>query len=137
MIKLMLQHADQEDIADELGPVDLPQALAAFREFPWTDQLVQANELQLCSPSLFLEDDSDGSKFFVSILDGEKLDFMVNLETAEVYEGWTLFGKRQKERWVNIDSDGHDAATAQKAVELFFTDRNKLRMLIDAKARSF
>ena len=55
MIKLRLQYAHQEDTAEELGEASLQQALAVFRAFPWPEQLAQANELQICSPSLLLK----------------------------------------------------------------------------------
>ncbi|MEO6393220.1 MAG: hypothetical protein ABIP75_15325 [Pyrinomonadaceae bacterium] len=123
MIKLTIQHADQEDIGDELGPVDLSQALLAFREFPWAEQKAQSDELQLCSPGLYLEDENDGSKFFAAVLANDGIEFLLQFETGVEYEGWTLFGKRLKKRWTIIHSYDHDLASAEQAVELFFTDR--------------
>jgi hypothetical protein len=130
MITLSVQYAHQDDIGEERGAVDLEQAIEAFRAFPWEDQMTEAKELQICSPSLFLKDSNDGSLFFASILLVDKLDFMLFLETEEDVEAWTLFGKRWKKKPALYDSTGHDAQKVEAAIRAFFNDRAQLKKLI-------
>lgn len=132
MITLSVQYADQDDIVEERGAVDVEQAIEAFRAFPWEEQLAEAKELQICSPSLFLKDSNDGSVFFASILLVDKLDFMLFFETKEDVEAWTLFGKRWKKKPAIYDSTGHDAQKIEKAIRAFFNDRQQLKKLIVA-----
>src|SRR4051794_8213967 len=120
MITLSVQYADQDDIVEERGAVDVIQAIEAFRAFPWERQLIEAKELQFCSPSLFLKDSSDGSVFFASIMLVDKLDFMLFLETEEDVEAWTLFGKRWKKKGAIYDSTGHNAQEVEDAIRAFF-----------------
>jgi hypothetical protein len=136
MITLSVQYADQDDITEERGAVDVIQAIEAFRAFPWEEQLAEAKELQICSPSLFLKDSDDGSVFFASILLVDKLDFMLFLETEEDFEGWTLFGKRWKKKRVIYDSTGHDTQKVEAAIRAFFNDRAQLKKLIGDRQRA-
>jgi len=136
MITLSVQYADQDDVVEERGAVDELQAIDAFRAFPWNEQLAEAKELQICSPSLFLKNSSDGSVFFASILLVEKLDFMLFLETEEDVEVWGLFGKRWKKRSVTYDSTGHDAKDVEAAIRAFFSDRSALKKLISSGQRA-
>lgn len=130
MITLSVQYANQEDVAEERGAVDELQAVEAFRAFAWEEQLAEAKELQICSPSLFLTDRNDRSVFFASILLVDKLDFMLFLETEEEVEAWSLFGKRLKKRGATYDSTGHDAKEVEAAIPAFFSDRPALKQLI-------
>jgi hypothetical protein len=130
MIDLSLQYAHQEDTAEERGPASLQQSLDAFRGFAWHEQQAEANELQLCAPTLFLKDRDDGSVFFASILLEEKMDFMLYFETDEEFEGWTLFGKRKKKKRVIYDSTGNDSMKVETAITAYYTDRAKLKELI-------
>jgi hypothetical protein len=136
MITLSLQYADQDDVVEERGAVDELKAIEAFRAFPWEEQLAEAKKLQICSPSLFLKDSSDGSAFFASILLVDKLDFMLFLETEEDVEAWGLFGKRWKKRGVTYDSTGHDAKDVEAAIRAFFSDRSALKKLIGSGQRA-
>jgi hypothetical protein len=133
MITLSLQYAHQEDTAEERGMASLQQDIDAFRTFPWQDQLAEANKLQLCSPTLFLKDSDDGSVFFVSIMLVNKLDFMLFYEIVEGYEGWTLFGKRKKKKGIIYDSTGHDSKQVEFAIKTYYTERARLRELINPK----
>jgi len=130
MITLSLQYAHQQDTAEERGPASLQQAFDVFRAFPWHEQLAKANELQLCSPTLFLRDSDDGSVFFASILLGEELDFMLYYEAEEEFEGWSLFGKRKKKKKKIYDSTGNDSKKVETAITAYYTDRTKLKELI-------
>ncbi len=136
MITLSVQYADQDDVVEERGTVDELQALEAFRAFPWEEQLAEAKELQICSPSLFLKDSNDGSVFFASILLADKLDFMLFLDTEEEVEGWGLFGKRLKKKGATYDSTGHDAKGVEAAIRAFFNDRPALKRLIGSGQRA-
>ncbi len=136
MITLSVQYADQDDIVDERGAVDVLQAIEAFRAFPWEQQLAEAKELQICSPSLFLKDSNDESVFFASILLVDKQDFMLFLETEEDVEGWTLFGKRLKKKGAIYDSTGHNAQEVEAAIRAFFDDRSQLKKLIGGRQRA-
>ncbi len=136
MITLSVQYADQDDIVEERGAVDVIQAIEAFRAFPWEEQLAEAKELQICSPSLFIKDSNDGSVFFASILLVDKLDFMLFLETEEDVEGWTLLGKRWKKKAVIYDSTGHGVKEVEAAIRAFYNDRSALKKLISAGQRA-
>ena len=136
MITLNVQYADQDGITEERGAVDVIQAIEAFRAFPWEEQLAEAKELQICSPSLFLKDSDDGSVFFATILLVDKLDFMLFLETEEDVEVWTLFGKRWKKKRVIYDSTGHNTQEVEAAIRAFFNDRSQLKKLIGGRQRA-
>jgi hypothetical protein len=136
MITLSVQYADQEEVVEERGTVDELQAIEAFRAFPWEEQLVEAKELQICSPSLFLKDSNDGSVFFASILLVDTVDFMLFLETEEDVEAWGLLGKRRKKKGVIYDSTGHDAKAVKAAIRAFFSDRSALKKLIGSGQRA-
>ena len=132
MINLSFQYAHQEDTAEERGPASLEQAIDAFRAFPWRDQLDEANELQLCSPTLFLKDSDDGSVFFASIMLVNELDFMLYFETEEEFEGWTLFGRRKKKKRVIYNSTGNDSKKVEATIGAYYADRAKLKELISS-----
>jgi len=109
----------------------LQQAIDAFRAFPWNEQLAEANQLQICSPTLFLKNSGNGSVFFASLMLAPKLEFMLFLETEEETEGWTLFGKRPKKKRVIYDSYGHNSEEAEEAIRAFYADdRSKLKQII-------
>ena len=130
MINLSFQHAHQDEIGDERGPVDVDQAIAAFRAFPWNDQLAEAMKLETCSPSLFLKDTDDSAIFFAGVMLEEPLNFMVYFERTKEVEAWSLFGKRLKQKQVIDDSYGHDHAAAERAIRAFFADRITLTVII-------
>jgi hypothetical protein len=134
MINLSLQYAHQDGTAEERGTASLQQALDAFRAFPWDEQLHQANELQICAPTLFLKKSDGASVFFVSIMEGEKLDFMLYLETTEEVERWGLFGKRKRKKAVIYDSIGHARQGVEEAIRAYYADdKKRLREIIQAR----
>jgi hypothetical protein len=81
---------------------------------------------------LFLKDGDDGSVFFASVMLGNKLDFMLYFETEEEYEGWTLFGQRKKKKGVIYDSTGNNSNKVELAIRAYYTDRAKLKQLINS-----
>jgi hypothetical protein len=127
-----MQYAHQEATAEERGEASSQQTIDAFRAFPWGEQLAEANELQICSPTLFLKDTKDESVFFASIMLEARPDFMLFFETVEEVEVWTLFGRKKKKKAVTYDSTGHDAEEVESAIRAFYTDRARLKALIRA-----
>lgn len=134
MINLSFQYAHQNEIGERRGRVDADEAVAAFRAFPWEEQLKEANELQICGPSLFLDEADESAQFFVSILYGDELNFMLYFARTEEVEGWSLFGKRWKRKRVSDDSYDHDRETVERGIRAFFDDRPTLLKLIRSKA---
>lgn len=133
MITLSLQYAHQEDTAEEHGEVSLQQAIEAFRAFPWQQQLAEAMRLQICNPTLFLNDSGDGSSFFASLMLKPEIDFQLYFETEEKTEERAFFGKRQIKEWVAYDSSGHKAEEVETAIRaLYAGDKERLKDLIGA-----
>lgn len=134
MISLSLQYAHQEDTAEERGEVSLQQAIETFRAFPWQQQLAEAYQLQICNPTLCLNDSSDGSSLFVSLMLKPEIEFQLLFETEEETEERSFFRNRTMKEWVAYDSNGHKAEDVEAAIgALYAGDKENLKDIIGSQ----
>ena len=116
-------YADQRAERREYSNVD--DALEAFDRFLWNDQLAEAEQLALCSPTISIEDDGNDRLLWASIVGDDEFQFYAGrltqtigtdavLTQPEVRNAITLFFRQENKALQDLVAPKQLASTSPK-----------------------
>lgn len=119
------------DQADQKGETDYDNFIAAFDEFPWLDQIEQANEQPgKCSPTLSVKDLKTGKDFWISMA-GDRSNHGYLLGYIYPTEVKDSEGETHAIRWLEIYAT--DDAQVVKEITQYFFNRNYEKLEISIR----
>ena len=129
-MKLNYQYAHQSHEESEDKPISKAEdALKAFDDFNWEDQVEKANELQKCSPTLALLLDNHEHMIWVSVV-GSKSSYHFVSQCRYLGEVSSFLGFGKKQGAVTLDASSFTKEQARKAISLFISSSyDELRTL--------
>lgn len=129
-MKLNFQYAHNTHDESTDKPISNPSdALVAFDDFDWKNQVEEANKNKKCAPTLSLILEINKEFIWVSV-GGERQSMFFVSECHFPGEVSAWFGLSKKQGIVNLFTQSFSKETARKAIELFINkDHAALRKL--------